>query len=63
MSFFRPILDPAPGKVFCPQFAGALKGQIEMVVIRYFEDALEWVDECLAVGHEKQPQMDTDEHR
>ena len=34
-----------------------------MVVIRYFEDALECVDECLAVGHEKQPQMDTDEHR
>ncbi len=51
--FFSPDFRPCARKVFCPQFAGALKGQIEMVVIRDFEDALEWVDECLAVGHKK----------
>ena len=61
--FFSPDFRPCAGEVFCPQFAVALKGQIEMVVIRYFEDAFECVEECLAVGHEKQPQMDTDEHR
>ena len=51
--FFPPDFRPCAGKVFCPQFAVALKGQIEMVVIRYFEDAFERVDERLAVGHEK----------
>ena len=55
--FFSPDFRPCAGKVFCPQFAVALKGQIEMVVIRYFEDAFECVDERLAVGHKKQPQM------
>ena len=52
--FFPPDFSPCTGKVFCPQFAVALKGQIEMVVIRYFEDAFECVDECLAVGHGKE---------
>ncbi len=61
--FFPPDFRPRAREVFCPQFAVALKGQIEMVVIRYFEDAFECVDERLAVGHEKQPQMNTDEHR
>ena len=51
--FFALDFRPCTGKVFCPQFAVALKGQIEMVVIRYFEDAFECVEECLAVGHEK----------
>ena len=51
--FFAPDFRPCAGKVFCPQFAVALKGQIEMVVIRYFEDAFECVEECLAVGHGK----------
>ena len=51
--FFPPDFRPCAGKVFCPQFAVALKGQIEMVVIRYFEDAFECVDERLAVGHKK----------
>ena len=51
--FFSPDFRPCAGEVFCPQFAVALKGQIEMVVIRYFEDAFEWGDERLAVGHEK----------
>ena len=52
--FFSPDFRPCAGKVFCPQFAVALKGQIEMVVIRYFEDAFECVDERLAVGHGKE---------
>ena len=51
--FFSPDFRPCAGEVFCPQFAVALKGQIEMVVIRYFEDAFECVDERLAVGHKK----------
>ena len=52
--FFSPDFRPCAGEVFCPQFAVALKGQIEMVVIRYFEDAFEWGDERLAVGHEEE---------
>ena len=52
--FFSPDFRPCAGKVFCPQFAVALKGQIEMVVIRYFEDAFECVGERLAVGHGKE---------
>lgn len=50
---FLPDFRPCAWKVFCPQFAVALKGQIEMVVIRYLEDAFECVDERFAVGHEK----------
>ena len=49
--FFPPDFRPCAWKVFCPQVAVALKGQIEMVVIRDFEDAFECVDEGLAVGH------------
>lgn len=49
--FFSPDFGPRAREVFCPQFAVALKGQIEMVVIRDFEDAFECVDERLAVGH------------
>lgn len=52
--FFPPDFSPCTGKVFCPQFAVALKGQIEMVVIRYFEDAFECVGERLTVGHGKE---------
>ena len=59
--FFSPDFRPCAGKVFCPQFAVALKGQIKMVVIRYFEDAFKCVDERLTVGHGKQPQMNTDD--
>ena len=58
--FFPPDFRPRAREVFCPQFAVALKGQIEMVVIRYFEDAFERVEECFAEGHKKQPQMNTD---
>ena len=59
--FFPPDFRPCTGKVFCPQFAVALKGQIEMVVIRYFEDAFECVDERLAVGHGKEHGLTTDD--
>ena len=55
--FFPPDFRPCAGKVFCPQFAVALKGQIEMVAIRYFEDAFEWGDERLAVGHGKRHRL------
>lgn len=55
--FFASDFRSCAGKVFCPQFAVALKGQIEMVVIRYFEDAFECVEECLAVGHGKRHRL------
>ena len=59
--FFSSDFRPCAGKVFCPQFAVALKGQIEMVVIRYFEDAFECVDERLTVGHGKEHGLTTDD--
>ena len=51
--FLPPDFRPCAGKVFCPQVAVALKGQIEMVVVRYFEDAFERFEECFAEGHGK----------